>query len=60
MVDDLKTRASLKSDNRGVTLVEYGLMAALIAVVCIVAVSTIGTDLSTVFSNIGLSIAAAS
>ncbi len=34
------------------TMVEYGLMVALIAVVCIVAVTAIGGNLSTLFSNI--------
>jgi len=36
----------------GVTAIEYGLIAALIAIGIIVALSTIGTDLSTVFSTI--------
>lgn len=36
----------------GVTAIEYGLIAALIAIVIVVALSTIGTDLSTVFSTI--------
>jgi len=36
-------------DERGATAVEYGLMVALIAVVIIVAVSTLGTNLSGIF-----------
>ncbi len=36
----------------GVTMVEYGLIAALIAVVCVAAVSAIGTNLNTVFTKI--------
>jgi len=35
----------------GATMVEYGLMLALIAVVCIVAVNTLGTKASTMFST---------
>lgn len=37
-------------------MVEYGLMVALIAVVCLVAVSAIGTNLNTVFTTISGSI----
>jgi len=40
-------------DEEGVTAIEYGLIAALIAVVIIGAVRTIGTNLNTVFTTIG-------
>ena len=36
----------------GATMVEYGLMVALIAVVCIAAVTLLGTSVKTVFTNI--------
>jgi len=36
----------------GATMVEYGLMLALIAVVCIVAVTALGTKTSTMFSSV--------
>lgn len=39
-------------DEDGVTAIEYGLIAALIAVGIILALSTIGKDLNTVFSTI--------
>ncbi|KAG8152645.1 Flp family type IVb pilin [Burkholderia catarinensis] len=39
-------------DRGGVTAIEYGLIAALIATGLIVALTTIGTDLATVFSKI--------
>jgi pilus assembly protein Flp/PilA len=39
-------------DQSGVTAIEYGLIAGLIAVVIIVAVKTVGTDLSTTFTSI--------
>ncbi|HEY2445955.1 MAG TPA: Flp family type IVb pilin [Rhizomicrobium sp.] len=42
----------LYADESGVTAIEYGLIAALIAVVIIAAVSTVGTNLSTVFSSV--------
>jgi pilus assembly protein Flp/PilA len=39
-------------DESGATAIEYGLIAALIAVVIITAVSTIGTNLSGVFKKV--------
>ncbi len=43
-------------DDRGVTAIEYGLIAALVAVVCIVAWQLLGTSLSTSFSNVAGSV----
>ncbi|MGG5824061.1 Flp family type IVb pilin [Falsiroseomonas sp. HW251] len=43
----------LAKDNKGVTAVEYGVIAALIIVVCIVALVTVGTNLNTTFTTIG-------
>lgn len=43
----------LKRDEKGVTALEYGLIAALIAVVIITAVTTLGNNLSQTFHNIG-------
>jgi len=40
-------------DEDGVTAIEYGLMAALIAGVIIVAVTAIGTNLTTLFTTLG-------
>jgi pilus assembly protein Flp/PilA len=40
------------SNESGVTAIEYGLIAALIALVIIGAVSAVGTKLSTVFSTV--------
>jgi pilus assembly protein Flp/PilA len=42
----------LIADESGVTAIEYGLIAALVAVVCITAWSLLGKDLSTVFTTI--------
>jgi pilus assembly protein Flp/PilA len=39
-------------DEKGVTAIEYGLIAALIATVVITALSLIGTNLSTTFNTI--------
>lgn len=47
----LATRRFLR-DEEGVTAIEYGLIAALIAVVIIGAVSTVGTNLDTVFTTV--------
>ncbi len=40
-------------DEDGVTAVEYGLLCALIAIVIIVSVQTVGTQLNSTFSKIG-------
>ena len=42
---------NLRKDE-GISAVEYGLLAALIAVVIIAAVALIGTNLSTTFTNV--------
>jgi len=41
------------NDQAGVTAIEYGLIAALIAVAIIVAVTAVGTDLQATFASIG-------
>jgi pilus assembly protein Flp/PilA len=41
----------LRGDEKGAALVEYGLLIGLIAVVCLVAVTTLGTEISAAFSN---------
>lgn len=46
-------------DEDGVTAIEYGLIAALIAVVIMGAVSTVGSDLKNVFTSIGTDLTAA-
>ena len=44
------------NDESGATAIEYGLLAALIAVVLITAVTTLGRNISTSFSNIANSV----
>ena len=46
----------LGNDRRGVTMLEYGLIAALIAAVCVAAVTTLGSNLETMFINVAGSI----
>ena len=43
---------SFGQNNRGATAIEYGLIAALIAVVIIGAVTAIGTSLNTSFNSV--------
>jgi pilus assembly protein Flp/PilA len=46
-------------DETGVTAIEYGLIAALISVVCIAAMTFAGQQLLAVYNNIGNALAAA-
>jgi pilus assembly protein Flp/PilA len=48
-------QAQTKTD-RGASLVEYALLVALIAVVCIVAVTLLGQEASSKFSRVGSAI----
>jgi pilus assembly protein Flp/PilA len=49
-------RTRLGTSERGASLVEYALLVALIAVVCIVAVSLLGKNASKKFSTVGSAI----
>ena len=42
----------LIKNSKGATAIEYGLIAALIAVAAISAMSTLGTKISTTFNNV--------
>ena len=46
-----------KADRRGVTALEYGLIASLIAVVIVAGMTTLGTDLNLMFTAIAGKIA---
>jgi pilus assembly protein Flp/PilA len=52
-------RARFGRNERGAALVEYALLLALIAVVCIVALQILGTQAKDKFSKVGDSISAA-
>lgn len=43
-------------EDEGATMVEYGLMVALIAIVCILAITSIGTNLNSAFTDIASSL----
>lgn len=47
-----KTARFIRNED-GVTAIEYGLIAALIAVVIIAAVTIVGTQLNTTFTTVG-------
>jgi pilus assembly protein Flp/PilA len=47
----IKFKVRLQHSDRGATAVEYGLMVALIAIVILVAVAFLGTNLSTLFND---------
>ncbi|MBV8495100.1 MAG: Flp family type IVb pilin [Alphaproteobacteria bacterium] len=42
----------LLRDDRGATAIEYGLIAALIAVAAVTVLGTVGTNLTSVFSTV--------
>ena len=46
----------LIKDESGVTAIEYGLIAALIAVAAVTVMTTVGTNLSTTFSKVAASL----
>ncbi len=48
----MKLFARFVRDDSGATAIEYGLIAALIAVVVITAVTTVGTNLSSTFNTV--------
>lgn len=60
-VNELVTRAFLAiyNDRKGVTAVEYGLIAGLIAVAIIGAISLVGTDLGNLFNKVASNLAGA-
>ena len=53
-----RVKKFLGKDEEGATMVEYGIMVALIAVVCIAAVTTLGGNIKTVFTDIATAVAA--
>lgn len=54
-VPSVQLRSFFKEDS-GVTAIEYGLIAALIAVVIIGAVTLVGTSLSSVFTSVATAV----
>jgi pilus assembly protein Flp/PilA len=56
LYNSVRSLLRLKSNEEGATMVEYGLMVALIAVVCLVAVTALGTSIKGVFTSISTSV----
>ena len=54
----LQAKFTIANDEKGASLVEYALLVALIAVVCIAAITLVGNSASTKFSQVGGSIGA--
>ncbi len=52
----LTTLTTMLRDDDGATMVEYGLMVALVAMVALAAVKLLGTNLSTLFNNVATTI----
>jgi pilus assembly protein Flp/PilA len=59
MLNALTLLMNLKSDRRGVTAVEYGMIAALIAVAIVAIVGTLGGQLSAAFTSVSGALPAA-
>lgn len=55
----MKTLSKFLKNESGATAIEYGLIAALISVVIIVAVSTLGGQLNKTFSSVSSSLTSA-
>jgi len=47
-----------RRDDEGAALVEYGMLVGLIAVICVVAVTALGTEVSTAFQTIANALSA--
>jgi pilus assembly protein Flp/PilA len=58
LLQSIAARRPFKSED-GVTAIEYGLIAALIAVAIITAVTLVGTDLAGLFTRVGGKLATA-
>jgi pilus assembly protein Flp/PilA len=48
----MKYITTLSKNDRGATAIEYGLIAALIAVAAITAMTSLGSQLTTTFNNV--------
>ena len=49
----MQTLRNFVRNEEGATMVEYGLMLALIAIVCIVAITLVGDQSNITFNNVG-------
>ena len=56
MMRSLLSLRHLMENRDGVTAIEYGLIAALIGIAAVVVMGTVGTNLSTIFSEVASSL----
>ena len=56
MIEYLKLLRVLYGDRRGVTALEYALIAGVLATVLVLAFKTLGTDISTALAGVGNSL----
>jgi pilus assembly protein Flp/PilA len=47
---------ALLRDDEGATMVEYGIMVALIAAICIIVIGTLGQNVSNAFASVNASL----
>ena len=59
MIEAYKSARVLLADRKGVTALEYGLIASLIAVAIIAGVTQLGTSLGTLFTGIASTVSKA-
>ena len=52
LLDYVCAALAMKTDRRAVTAIEYALIASLVAVVIVVAVTSIGTKLPVIFNKV--------
>ena len=52
----LRNFSTMIRDEEGATMVEYGLMVALVAIVALTAVKLLGSNLSTLFNTVATTI----
>jgi pilus assembly protein Flp/PilA len=60
MRETIEISRRLRSNEEAAAMVEYGLLVALIALVCVLAITTIGTDLNLVFGKVATKLSIAS
>jgi pilus assembly protein Flp/PilA len=59
MIEYMKIWTQLKADRRGVTAMEYGIIAGLLALVIVAGLTVAGPQLGTIFNTIGTTLTSA-
>jgi pilus assembly protein Flp/PilA len=58
LLHNLRDMMQVMRDTKGATAIEYGLIATLIAIAAITAMSSVGTKLKTTFNNVSTNLKA--